>query len=513
MVHAEALSTLPPAAGATAAIVQFVGELRHAALPDEVLHYARRHLLDTVGVMIAGAGGDVATRAEAVLAAVRPAGRIPVPGRARRADVIDAAFLGGTAAHGIELDDGFRQGSVHPGCVVVPAVLALGYDRHADGRAVMEAIVAGYEAVIAIGRACHPDLRQRGFHPTAAVGVFGSAAAAGKLRGLSADALANALGLAASSAAGLFAFVNGGGDIKRLHAGHAAREGLQAALLAEQGVEGPPDVIEGRDGFMQAFAFGRADKAHSKSTRAGHSPEPGSSARAALASEASGQLGHSKSARAGHSPEPGSSARAIALPPAAAFGITDCYIKPYPCCRHIQPAVEALIGLVNDEAIASDEVQRIEVATYSIAAEHAETGWDDFASAQLSFPYLMGLALKFRAVKFEHFSEQTRRDPAFGTIARKISVTAPADVDRLYPQLRPARVTVTTARGSFTRQADEALGSRIVPLDDAGLTAKFLDLVGPVLGAARAKELGEHLWSLDAISDVAPLVESMAKPA
>jgi 2-methylcitrate dehydratase PrpD len=501
MVHAEALSTLHPAAGATAAIVEFVGELRHVALPDEVRHYARRHLLDTVGVMIAGAGGDVATRAEAMLAAARPAGRVPVPGRARRADVIDAAFLGGTAAHGIELDDGFRQGSVHPGCVVVPTVLALGYDRHADGRALMEAIVAGYEAVIAIGRACHPDLRQRGFHPTAAVGVFGSAAAAGKLRGLSADALANAFGLAASSAAGLFAFVNGGGDIKRLHAGHAAREGLQAALLAEQGVEGPPDVIEARDGFMQAFAFGRADKAHSKS------------ARAALASEASGQRGHSKRARAGHSPEPGSSARAITLPPAAPFGITDCYIKPYPCCRHIQPAFEALIGLVNDEAIASEEVQRIDVATYRIAAEHAETGWDDFASAQLSFPYLMGLALKFRAVKFEHFSEQTRRDPAFGAIARKLSVTAPADVDRLYPQLRPARVTVTTARGSFTRQADEALGSRIVPLDDAGLTAKFLDLVGPVLGAARAKDLGERLWSLDAISDVAPLVESMAKPA
>jgi 2-methylcitrate dehydratase PrpD len=466
MVHAETLQTLHPATGATAAVVEFVGELRHAALSHEVRHYARRHLLDTVGVMIAGAGGEVATRAEAVLAAVRPAGGIPVPGRARRADLIDAAFLGGTAAHGIELDDGFRQGSVHPGCVVVPAVLALGYDRHADGRALMEAIVAGYEAVIAIGRACHPDLRQRGFHPTAAVGVFGSAAAAGKLRGLSADALANALGLAASSAAGLFAFVNGGGDIKRLHAGHAAREGLQAALLAEQGVEGPPDVIEARDGFMQAFAFGRADKA-----------------------------------------------RAVMLPPSVPFGITDCYIKPYPCCRHIQPAVEALIGLLNDETIANDEVQRIEVATYRIAAEHAETGWDDFASAQLSFPYLMGLALKFRAVKFEHFSEQTRRDPAFAAIARKLSVTAPPDVDRLYPQLRPARVTVTTARGSFTRQADEALGSRIVPLDDAGLKAKFLDLVGPVLGAARAKELGERLWSLDEINDVAPLVESMAKPA
>src|SRR6266481_8821266 len=188
MSHAKAPHALHPAAGATQAVVGFVSGLSYDALSDEVRHYARRHLLDTVGVMIAGAGGDVASRAEAVLAAVRPAGRIPVPGRARRADVIDAAFLGGTAAHGIELDDGYRQGSVHPGCVVVPAVLALGYDRHADGRAVMEAIVAGYEAVIAIGRACHPDLRQRGFHPTAAVGVFGSAAAAGKLRRLSADA-------------------------------------------------------------------------------------------------------------------------------------------------------------------------------------------------------------------------------------------------------------------------------------------------------------------------------------
>src|SRR5262245_22403404 len=464
MAHVETLHAMAPAAGATDALIDFASALTYDALDAETRHYARRHLLDTVGCMIAGAPGDVASRAEAVVASVRPAGAIPVPGRARRADLLDAAFLGGTAAHGIELDDGFRQGSVHPGCTVVPAVLALGYKGGASGRALIEAIVAGYEIPIAIARACHPDLRQRGFHPTGACAVFGAAVAAGKLRGLSRQQLADAMGIAASSSAGLFAFVNGGADIKRLHAGHASREGLQAALLAEQGVQGPPGVIESRDGFMQAFAFGRIDKA-----------------------------------------------RPVQLPPP--FGITDCYIKPYACCRHIQPAVEALIGLANDENILSDEVQRIEVATYRIAAEHAETGWDDFASAQLSFPYLMGLALKFRAVKFEHFSEQTRGDPAFAAIARKLSVTAPPDVDRLYPQLRPARVTVTTARGSFTRQADEALGSRIVPLDDAGLKAKFLDLVGPVLGAARAKELGGRLWSLDEINDVAPLVESMAKPA
>src|SRR5215831_15387987 len=134
MSHAEVIQPMQPAAGASDAIVAFVSQLRHESLSEEVRHYARRHLLDTVGVMIAGAGGEVASRTETMLAGVRPPGRIPVPGRARRADLIDATFLGGTAAHGIELDDGFRQGSVHPGCVVVPAVLALGYDRHADGR-------------------------------------------------------------------------------------------------------------------------------------------------------------------------------------------------------------------------------------------------------------------------------------------------------------------------------------------------------------------------------------------
>jgi len=156
-------------------------------------------------------------------------------------------------------------------------------------------------------------------------------------------------------------------------------------------------------------------------------------------------------------------------------------------------------------------VERIDVATYRIAAEHADTGWDDFASAQLSFPYLMGVALKFRAIKFEHFDAAVRRDPWFAANARKLTVSAPPDIDRLYPQLRPARVTVVTERGRFTRQADEALGSRIVPLDDAGLRTKFAGLVAPVLGTAAAGELADRLWSIDEIGDIAPLVETMGK--
>ena len=465
MSHSAEAVTLHPAAGATDAIVAFASTLRYADLDDEVRYYARRHLLDTVGVMIAGAPGDVATNAETMLASVRSGGgKIPVPGRAKRHDLLDAAFLGGTAAHGIELDDGYRVGSAHCGCTVVPAALSVGYERGISGAQLIEAVVAGYEVAICLARACAPDLRQRGFHPTSVVGPLGAAVAVAKLRGLTAQQIADALGIAASASAGLFAFVNGGADIKRLHAGHASREGLQAALLAQLGTQGPPNVIEARDGFMQAFAFGRSDKA-----------------------------------------------RAVVLPPDAAFGITDCYIKPYACCRHIQPAVEALFGLLNDENIAADDIEHVDVETYRIAAEHAHTGWDDYASAQLSFPYLMGVAARFRGIKVHHFNAETRADPAFAAFAEKLTVTAPPEIDGLYPKLRPARVTVTTGRGKFVRQADEALGSRIVPLDDAGLEQKFIDGVAPVLGEARAKALVAQLWDVEALRDITPLVEATAQ--
>lgn len=448
----------------TDAIVALVKDLRWDALDADVKHSVKRHFLDTLGVIIAGASGELASRAETVLANVRPAGRIPVPGRQRRADLLDAAYIAGTAGHGIELDDGYRQGSVHPGVVTVPAVLGLGYEAGVTGRAALEAVIIGYETVIAIARACHPDLRQHGFHPTGAIGVFGAAAASSRLLALPSQQVANALGIAASSAAGLFAFINGGADVKRLHAGHAAREGLQAALQAQHGIEGPPQVLEVRDGFAQAFAFGRNGKP-----------------------------------------------RAVQMPPAVAFGITDCYVKPYACCRHIQPAVEALIELMNENKLSVEDVRDVKVDTYSIAAEHAHTGWQDYASAQLSFPYIMALGMKHRWIKVEHFEDKTRLDPEMARLGGLVHVNATAEMDKLYPANRPARVTVNTGRGAFEKQAMEALGAREVPLDDGGLALKFHDLVDPVLGQVRADKLLEQLWRLDEVDNIRGLLDQTVR--
>jgi len=302
-----------------------VSGLRFDGLDAEVRHCARRHLLDTVGVMVSGAAGDVATTAEAMLMAVRGGGAIPVPGGS--AAPICLMRLSSAARQPMGSNSMTATGKAR--CIqAAPSFqpcwrLAARRVRAAERS--LKPWSRATRTVIAIARVCHPDLRQRGFHPTGACGVFGAAAAVARLRGLPAPRIANAIGIAASGAAGLFAFVNGGADIKRLHAGHAAREGVQAALLAAAGVQGPPGVIESRDGFLQAFAFGRTDPMRPL-------------------------------------------VRPLALPPAVPFGITDCYVKPYACCRHLQPAVEALMGLCREEDIVPDEVIRIDVDTYRIAA-------------------------------------------------------------------------------------------------------------------------------------------------
>lgn len=452
------------ARGETRALVSFVQALRWADLDAEVRHAARRHFFDTLGVMVAGCAGDLNDRAEAALARLRPAGCVPVPGRSRRADPLDAAYLGGVGAHGVELDDGYRQGSVHPGVAVVPALIAAAHGRTVSGAQLLEAVVAGYETITAIAEFCHPDLRRRGFHPTGAVGALGAAMAVGKLLGLDGQQLASALGLAASGGAGLFAFLGGGADVKRLHAGHAAREGLMAALLAREGVSGPPDVLEASDGFFQAFAFGKA-----------------------------------------------ASPRLFAMPPHSAFRIADCYIKPYACCRHLQPAVEALMSLRAEHGLAPEDVADILVETYGIAAEHAHTGWGDFASAQLSFPFIMALGLKYGGIDLSHFSDAVRGDAGLAAICARVRVATDAELDAQYPNLRPARVHVTLNSGeTLQAYAPEALGSRIVPLDDEGLRRKFLMLTNPVLGAARAQALAGELWALETSDDVGRMLDAAA---
>lgn len=429
---------------------------------------ARRHLLDTLGAIVAGtqAAPTRIVIATLVDVGIATATTVRIPGDPdHRWDALNAAYVMGTAAHGLELDDGYTGGSVHPGAPVVPALLAALQMRPARSHHLLFAMAVGYEFVARLASGIHPQSRRRGFHNTALVGPLAAAAAVGTLFGFDAQTIESAIGLAASSAGGLFAFLNGGGDVKRLHPGHAAREGLLATLLAERGLRGPDGVIEGPDGFVQAF---------------------GDTAVSSLL---------------------------VATEPARPAAITRCYMKPWACCRHIHPAIDAVLSMRAEGLVASD-VATIDVSTYAIAASHGQVGWVDTLSAQMSYPFAVSLALVRGHADLADFTGDAGEDPQVTDLCGQITVGVDDAFDARYPRTREARVRVTLRDGRvLERTVDDGLGSAMQPLDESALAAKFDGLVRPVLGDDAAVALRRAVQDLEDRDDASAFLRELARDA
>ncbi|MGF7160389.1 2-methylcitrate dehydratase PrpD [Rhodoligotrophos appendicifer] len=459
----------PTEHGPTATLAAFAAGLRSEDLSGEERHAAGRHLLDTLGACIAGATGHVTALARDAMAEMGKGGAVPVPGFAGRFDPLTAAWLGGVSAHGLEVDDGYRAGSVHPGAVVIPAVLSAAAGKGVDGRRLITAIAVGYELSTRLAEAMHPASRNRGFHNTPVVGVMAAAAAVGSLYRLPPAAMEMALGIAASSAAGLFAFLHGGGEIKRLHAGFAAREGLLAAVLAQKGMTGPRGVLEVEDGYFQAYS----------------------------GMEAGDRLVEGLWPRAGGRP----------------LNITRCYVKPYACCRHIHPAIDAVLAIMDAEGASGDEIATVQSATYAIAEKHAHGDWRDMATAQLSYQFCVATAMRHGELSIRRFDDASRSDEVTQSYCEKVAVTIDEECQASYPSLRSAKVTVTLRDGRQAfRFIDEPSGSARHPLSDEALKEKYLGLAGPVMGIERAQRAAELVDRIEALDRADDLLAALARP-
>jgi 2-methylcitrate dehydratase PrpD len=435
--------------GMTRTITRFAADLSYRDLPDNVVHHAKRVILDYLAAAFSGSMTDTARIVQGYLRQTSGPGPAAVLGTDLSLSASNAAFANGTAAHGLEVDDGYTPGSYHPGAPTVSALLAVAQANDSSAEEILLATVVGFELSCRLAGAGHPATWQRGFHNTSLVGVFGAAAAAGKLLGLNAEGISNALGLAGSHAGGLFEFLAQGSEVKRLHPGKAARDGIICAELAARGLTGPGTVLEGTSGYVSAFTGGAFDESHLLDN-----------------------LG-------------------------LQWRMLNTYVKPYPCCRHLHGPIDAVLDLTRRHAIEPSAVTSIDVETYEVAARHAGKEIKVELDAQMSIPFAVATTLVHGIPGLDRFADEGRRDPDVLRLLQLVSVRATERCTKAYPASRPARVTLRADGTVYAAQVDQPYGEPSWPVTDADLDAKFLRLSAPVIGAGRAAEIAKAVWSFD----------------
>ena len=446
---------------AIARLADFIVNTTLRDCPGAAVTQVRRAALDTLGVMLAGAGEPAAV---AVRGVVRVEGGTPlctVVGSALRAAPTWAALANGTAAHAHDFDDTNFALMGHPSAPLLSAALAAGEAETATGGDLVVAYLIGFEISAALGIALNPDHYTRGWHATSSIGTLGCAAAAAKLLGLDVAQTRHALGVAASLASGLKE--NFGSMTKPFHAGHAARNGVFAALLAREGFTASEAALDGTQGYAAAFS----------QTKLGHG-----------VFEALGRDWQ-----------------------ILASGIA---VKPYPSCALTHSAIDALLALRAEHRLGADQVEDVEVGVNHVVPEVLRhnapaTGLE----RKFSMQFCAAEALARGRVEIASF-EDTAPDPAtqglMGRVRMVVDPTLPDGLEqhawtRVTVRLRDGRLLAGKPRG--------ASGHPDQPLTDAQLRDKFLGCAVPVLGQDEAEGVAEQLTHLEDVPDIRALTSRL----
>ncbi|MDH5577182.1 MAG: MmgE/PrpD family protein [Betaproteobacteria bacterium] len=432
---------------------EFIEAMRAAPLAPEVLHHAKRAVIDWVAATLPGAVVPPATVLEAALAEELDHGAACLV-LGRPATVRAAALINGTAAHTAEVDDIFRDGIYHPGAPTIAAALALAQAGKLDGLAFLRAVIAGYEVSTRIARAMG-RAHYRYWHNTGTIGVFGACAASAAALGLDRTRAAHALATVTTFAAGLQQAFRGDSMSKPLHAGRAAEAGVTAALAAREGVTGAFDVIEGEAGFGRAMGAG---------------PDWG---------EAFATLG-------------------------AEYNITRMTFKNHACCGHTFAAIDGALAARAALGVAAEDIARVTIGSYRASTE--VSGIEDPrtpAEGRFSIKYVVAHALRHGSVRLAAFEPAALGDPATRALMQRVDASIDPQLDAAFPAQRAARVEIETRDGRRHALLQPARkGDPELPLDDRELEAKYLELAAPVIGDAPARALLERLWRLEREADI-----------
>ncbi len=448
-------------------LVDWICGLKLNRLPERAIEKAKDHLIDLLGVLIAGASQEDSARVARAYAEAQGGGGVSslLGGDEAGLGPEAAAFAHAAAAHSLEMDDVHNASSLHPGVISIPPALALAESTAASGAQLIEAIIAAYDIVIRIGETARPSaVYRRGFHPTAVCGPFGAATAAGRLMKLKPEAMADALGLAWGFAAGNMSFENEGSWAKRLQVAGAAAAGVRAAHLAALGAVGPRRVFQ-PEGFFKSYS-GEPDWA-AWDRRSGEE-----------------------------------------------LRILETGIKPFACCRYNQGPIDGLLELRRLHGFNPEDVERIEIAIAStglplVALPAASKRRPANAvEAQFSLPYSAAVALVAGTAGPAQYREPWLSDPRVRRIAERVEAGSSPAIDRLFPRKWPTEIRLRL-RGGDTLEyfSEDCLGDPEKPMSREALWAKFDSLTGPCLTPEARLELQAFLEDLERIPNAGQLMK------
>jgi 2-methylcitrate dehydratase PrpD len=452
---------------ANAALARFAASLRFDDIPAPVVRRAEDLFLDWIAAALAGRGARPVQSIARFAHAMGPAGGdAEVLIDRRMSSPLFAALVNAAASHVAEQDDVHNGAVFHPAAVVFPPALALAQAQGASGRALLTAVVAGYEVGIRVGEFLGRS-HYRVFHTTGTAGTLAAAAAAGRLLGLSPEQMLDAFGSAGTQAAGLWEFLRDAADSKPLHTGHAAAAGLAAAWLAREGFRGARRILDGAQG-MAAGMSSDADPARLTDRLGGR------------------------------------------------WALAETSFKFHASCRHTHPAADALAACLRAHGLHGGQIRSIVAHVHQGALDVLGPVADPRTVHQAKFSMgtvLALIALHGRAdlAAFDaHF-----RDPDVVALRERVTMRLDAEVDGAYPQRWIGKVEVATTDGRvLAARVDEPKGDPGNTLTRPELQDKAIRLARYRDGASEAqmRALIGRVWALADAPRLTRLLPAAAPP-
>ncbi|MBI4528621.1 MAG: MmgE/PrpD family protein [Deltaproteobacteria bacterium] len=446
-------------------LAQHFISLRLESIPEAVIHATKLHILDSVGVLLAGSHletGKITYDLALSFGRAGSAAEVTLPGTQGKVSLLDGVMAMASASHCGEMDDIHGGAATCIGAMIVPALLGLGEKHGVDGRTFLEGAIGGYETTVRIGLAINgPSLFGRGWWPSTLCGVFGVALAGATLLRWPVEKAVNALGIAGIHAGGMLTGGGEGSTARHLTFGRSAQTGVLALLATEQGLKGPTRIFEDPRGFCLTLC---------------------------------------------------ENPRWDYLERLDDYFLPEVAFKPFPCARQLHAGVEALLYLLDENRVSANEIHAIELGVPRGVAAMIDRPhiMGKRAASLASGQYIMAVTVLRGKLDLDSFGDVFLRGDGVLRLMEKVTVKASTALDSYFPRSWPGRVRIKLIDGrSLAREVLVPKGEKENPMSANEVEQKFRTLAAPVIGEGKTRVLLEQIMKLEKLTSLDDLFSAL----